>query len=131
MRVVTVPRGPIRTKPRALNFALDFCRGSIVGIWDAEDAPDPRQIHTVVRRFAAAPPDVVCLQGILDFYNARHNWITRCFTIEYAVWFRTLLPGLARLGADLDSGAWTARNRDLLGVGALDLCYRLVVAESG
>ncbi|WP_291337143.1 glycosyltransferase family 2 protein [Albidovulum sp.] len=107
MRVVIVPRGPIRTKPRALNFALDFCRGSIVGIWDAEDAPDPGQIRTVVRRFAAAPPEVVCLQGILDFYNARHNWITRCFAIEYAVWFRAMLPGLARLGLVVPLGGTT------------------------
>ncbi len=122
MRVVTVPRGPIRTKPRALNFALDFCRGSIVGIWDAEDAPDPGQIHTVVRRFAAAPPDVVCLQGILDFYNARHNWITRCFTIEYAVWFRTLLPGLARLGLVVPLGGTTLffRRRVLEELGGWD-----------
>lgn len=107
MRVVTVPRGPIRTKPRALNYALDFCRGSIVGIWDAEDAPDPGQIRTVVSRFAVAPPEVVCLQGILDFYNARHNWITRCFAIEYAVWFRALLPGLARLGLVVPLGGTT------------------------
>lgn len=107
MRVVIVPRGPIRTKPRALNFALDFCRGTIVGIWDAEDAPDPGQIHAVVRRFAAAPAEVVCLQGILDFYNARHNWITRCFAIEYAVWFRAMLPGLARLGLVVPLGGTT------------------------
>lgn len=107
MRLVTVPRGPVRTKPRALNYALDFCRGSIVGIWDAEDAPDPGQIRTVVTRFAAAPAEVVCLQGILDFYNARHNWITRCFAIEYAVWFRTLLPGLARLGLVVPLGGTT------------------------
>lgn len=107
MRVVIVPRGPIRTKPRALNYALDFCRGSIIGIWDAEDAPEPGQIRTVVRRFAAAPPEVVCLQGILDFYNARHNWITRCFAIEYAVWFRALLPGLARLGLVVPLGGTT------------------------
>lgn len=107
MRIVTVPAGPIRTKPRALNYALDFCRGRIVGIWDAEDAPDPGQIRTVVRRFAGAPADVVCLQGILDFYNARHNWITRCFAIEYAVWFRTLLPGLARLGLVVPLGGTT------------------------
>jgi cellulose synthase/poly-beta-1,6-N-acetylglucosamine synthase-like glycosyltransferase len=107
MRVVVVPRGPIRTKPRALNYALDFCRGAIVGIWDAEDEPDPGQIRTVVTRFAVAPPEVACLQGILDFYNARHNWITRCFAIEYAVWFRTLLPGLARLGLVVPLGGTT------------------------
>lgn len=107
MRVVIVPRGPIRTKPRALNFALDFCRGSVVGIWDAEDAPEPGQIRAVVRRFAAAPPEVACLQGILDFYNTRHNWITRCFAIEYAVWFRAMLPGLARLGLVVPLGGTT------------------------
>ncbi len=107
MRVVTVPDGPLRTKPRALNYALDFCRGTIVGVWDAEDAPDPGQIREVVRRFAAAPEDVACLQGILDFYNPRHNWLTRCFTIDYAVWFRAVLPGLARLGLVVPLGGTT------------------------
>lgn len=107
MRIVTVPAGPIRTKPRALNFALDFCRGSIVGIWDAEDAPDPEQIRAVVGNFAAAPPEVACLQGVLDFYNPRHNWITRCFAVEYAGWFRAMLPGLARLGLVVPLGGTT------------------------
>lgn len=107
MRIVTVPGGPIRTKPRALNYALNFCRGSIIGIWDAEDAPDPQQIHKIVRRFAGAEADVACLQGILDFYNARHNWLTRCFAVEYASWFRTFLPGLARLGFVVPLGGTT------------------------
>ncbi|SPH18495.1 Beta-monoglucosyldiacylglycerol synthase [Defluviimonas aquaemixtae] len=115
MRVVTVPTGPIRTKPRALNYALDFCRGSIIGIWDAEDAPDPGQIHVVVRRFSEAAPDVACLQGVLDFYNSRHNWLTRCFTIEYAAWFRAMLPGLARLGFVVPLGGTTLYfRRDLI-----------------
>lgn len=42
MRVVAVPAGQVKTKPRALNFALDHCRGSIVGVYDAEDAPPAR-----------------------------------------------------------------------------------------
>lgn len=37
--------------------------------------------------------------------------------------------GLARLRADLASGAWHARHGHLLGADALDLGYRLVVAE--
>jgi SAM-dependent methyltransferase len=37
--------------------------------------------------------------------------------------------GLARLGEDLDSGAWEARHRELLRLDALDLGYRLIVAE--
>lgn len=107
MRVIAVPGGPLRTKPRALNFALDFCKGSIVGVWDAEDKPDPGQIMEVVRRFGAAAPDVACLQGVLDFYNARHNWLTRSFTIDYAVWFRAVLPGVARLGLVVPLGGTT------------------------
>ena len=107
MRVVVVPQGPIKTKPRALNFALNFCRGSIIGVYDAEDAPDADQIRKVVQRFAEAPEEVVCLQGILDFYNPRTNWLSRCFTVEYASWFRVLLPGIARLGLVVPLGGTT------------------------
>ena len=39
-----------------------------------------------------------------------------------------LAPGLARLRADLESGAWRERHADLLGADALDLGYRLVIA---
>jgi SAM-dependent methyltransferase len=39
--------------------------------------------------------------------------------------------GLARLRADLDSGAWGARNGELCGLDALDLGHRLVVWRRG
>jgi cellulose synthase/poly-beta-1,6-N-acetylglucosamine synthase-like glycosyltransferase len=107
MRVVVVPQGGLKTKPRALNHALDRCRGSIIGIYDAEDAPDPDQIRKVVARFHARGSEVACLQGILDFYNPTTNWLSRCFTIEYAAWFRLMLPGLARLGLAVPLGGTT------------------------
>lgn len=107
IRVVEVPDGPIQTKPRALNYALNFCRGGIVGVWDAEDRPDPDQLHKVARRFHFAPEDVACLQGALDYYNPRSNWLARCFTIEYAAWFRVLLPGVARMGLVVPLGGTT------------------------
>ena len=107
MRVVTVPDGPIKTKPRAMNYALNFCRGSVIGVYDAEDAPDPDQLHIIARRFAEAPPEVACLQGMLDYYNPRTNWLARCFTIEYAAWWRTLLPGVARMGLVIPLGGTT------------------------
>ena len=107
MRVITVPDGQLRTKPRALNVALDHCRGAIVGVYDAEDAPDPDQIRKVVTRFHMRGPDVACLQGILDFYNPHTNWLSRCFTIEYATWFRLMLPGLQRLGVAIPLGGTT------------------------
>ncbi|WP_415920064.1 glycosyltransferase family 2 protein [Tateyamaria sp. SN6-1] len=108
VRVIEVPDdGTITTKPRALNYALDFCNGQIVGIWDAEDAPEPDQLEKAVAKFAEADPDTVCLQGILDYYNSRQNWLARCFTIEYAAWWRLVLPGVARLGLVLPLGGTT------------------------
>jgi len=107
MRVVVAPEGNPKTKPRALNHALGACRGAIVGIYDAEDAPEPDQIRKVVQRFQARGPQVACLQGVLDFYNPCSNWISRCFTMEYAAWFRLMLPGLERLGVPLPLGGTT------------------------
>lgn len=108
MRIIEVPaHHGLTTKPRAMNYALDFCRGEVIGVWDAEDAPAPDQIDRIVARFAEAPPQVACLQGILDFYNPRTNWRARCFTIEYASWFRVILPGLARMGLVVPLGGTT------------------------
>lgn len=116
MTVIEVPKGDgLTTKPRALNYALDFCEGSIIGVWDAEDAPEPDQIERVVTRFQNAPENVACLQGILDYYNSRTNWISRCFTIEYATWWRMILPGIARLGMVIPLGGTTLFfRRDIL-----------------
>jgi cellulose synthase/poly-beta-1,6-N-acetylglucosamine synthase-like glycosyltransferase len=107
MRVVRVPDGSLKTKPRALNYALGHTRGDIIGILDAEDAPATDQIERVVEAFHLAPPEVACVQGILDFYNAQSNWIARCFTIEYATWFRVVLAGAARLGLPIPLGGTT------------------------
>jgi SAM-dependent methyltransferase len=38
---------------------------------------------------------------------------------------------MSRLAADLQSGAWATRNADLLSLEALDLGYRLLIAEIG
>ena len=107
MRVVVVPDAPLRTKPRALNYALMLARGSLIGVYDAEDAPEPDQLHRVVRAFQDGPENLACVQGVLDFYNPRTNWMSRCFTIEYATWFRVILPGLERLGLAVPLGGTT------------------------
>jgi len=122
IRCITVPPGHPRTKPRALNFALNFARGSIIGVYDAEDRPEPDQIKKVVSRFSSAGADTACLQGRLDYYNTRHNWIARCFAIEYASWFRVLLPGVQRLGLFVPLGGTTLflRREILERIGAWD-----------
>ncbi|GHF54545.1 glycosyltransferase [Seohaeicola zhoushanensis] len=108
MRVVVVPGySGLTTKPRAMNYALDFCQGEIIGVWDAEDAPAADQIERVADRFATAPEDVVCLQGVLDFYNPRSSWIARCFALEYSAWFRVVMPALDRLRLVVPLGGTT------------------------
>ncbi len=123
IRIIEVPAlNGLTTKPRAMNYALDFCRGDILGVWDAEDAPQPDQIERVVVHFANADKDVVCLQGVLDYYNPRTNWRSRCFTIEYNSWFRVLLQGIARMGLVVPLGGTTFffRRDKLLELGGWD-----------
>ncbi len=122
MRVIEVPDASIKTKPRAMNFALDFCRGSIIGIYDAEDAPEADQIHRFVAKFQNSGADVACIQGYLDFYNPRENWLSRCFTIEYAIWFRVVLHGVEKLKLPVPLGGTTVffRREALEKLGAWD-----------
>jgi len=114
-RTIVVPTGGVQTKPRALNYALSFARGSIVGIYDAEDHPNPDQLRRVAAEFAQAPDDVACLQGRLSFYNARQNWVSRAFALDYALWFGLVLPALARARLPVPLGGTTIfLRRDLL-----------------
>ena len=107
IRPIVVPNGTLKTKPRALNYAMTFAHGSIIGVYDAEDAPARDQLRVVAHHFANARQDVACLQGTLDYYNSTSNWLTRCFTLEYASWFRVVLPGFARLGLVVPLGGTT------------------------
>lgn len=120
--VITVPADGLRTKPRAMNYALPFCEGDIVGVYDAEDRPDPAQLRAVVAHLKDAPPDVACVQGHLDFYNSDRNWLARCFTLEYAIWFRVILHGVQRLGIPIPLGGTTVffRRKVLDEIGAWD-----------
>jgi cellulose synthase/poly-beta-1,6-N-acetylglucosamine synthase-like glycosyltransferase len=49
-------------------------------------------------------PEVACLQAKLSYGNAGQNFITRSFTIEYAMWFSFFLPGLVSLNAPIPLG---------------------------
>ena len=120
--VITVPRNKLTTKPRALNYGINFCHGEIIGILDAEDRPEPDQIKKVVEYLHTAPPDVAAVQGILDFYNYRRNWMARCFAIEYSMWFRVLLRGLRHLNLPIPLGGTTVyfRRRAIEELGGWD-----------
>lgn len=102
--VVVVPDAQPRTKPKALNYALQFATGDLLVIYDAEDRPEPDQLRKAAQVFAEAPPEVVCLQARLGFYNARENWLAGQFAIEYASLFHGILPMLDRLSLPIPLG---------------------------
>ena len=101
--VIVVPSGKPRTKPRACNYALNFARGALTVIYDAEDRPERDQLQKAASAFRTLPPNVACLQARLSFYNA-DNVLTRLFTIDYLIWFCSLLPGLDRLKVPMPLG---------------------------
>ena len=122
VRIIVTPPGGPRTKPRALNHALDFCRGEIVGIYDAEDRPAPDQLSRVAEAFAQGSGRLACVQARLAFQNVHDGWIARCFAVEYVTWFHLVLPGMARLGMPIPLGGTSVffRRAALERIGAWD-----------
>jgi glycosyltransferase XagB len=120
--IIVVPAGRPQTKPRALCYALPFCRGDLLTIYDAEDIPEPDQLEKAARAFANAGPELACLQAQLTFFNPNENWLTRQFTAEYAMLFGRLLPALAdhRLPLPLGGTSNHFRTAALRAVGAWD-----------
>ncbi len=95
MRLVIVPAGLPRTKPRALCYALTFAHGDYIVVYDAEDLPDPGQLRRAHAMFESGSPNLGCLQASLAINNAHQSWLTTQFAIEYTALFDTILPAFA------------------------------------
>ena len=104
IRVLVVPPQGPRTKPKALNYGLARTTGELVTVYDAEDRPDPLQLRKAAAAFARGADELACLQSVLAYHNPDQNLLTKWFTIEYELWFRSFLPGLAARGAPLPLG---------------------------
>jgi cellulose synthase/poly-beta-1,6-N-acetylglucosamine synthase-like glycosyltransferase len=101
--IVAVDDGP-RTKPKALNCALPFARGSFTVIYDAEDRPEPDQLRAALDAFRRNGEDVACAQASLCIDNPSDSWLSRMFTAEYAGQFDVFLPGFAKFRLPLPLG---------------------------
>lgn len=98
--VVVVPPSSPRTKPKALNFALAMVDADYVTVFDAEDRPDPNQLRRAAEAFANGPANLVCVQAalVIDHPPDARPWLSRQFSLEYAMLFEGLLPWLAARG---------------------------------
>ena len=94
--LIRVPASALRTKPRALAYALAMSSGELIALYDAEDRPHPLQLVEAWQRFAAADHALACVQAPLVISNHRQSNIARMFAFEYAALFRALLPCLAK-----------------------------------
>jgi len=104
VEIVVVPALHPRTKPKALNYALPLARGEYVVIYDAEDRPEPGQLRQALEAFRTGPANLAAVQARLNAYNARENWLTRQFTIEYCASFDGMLPTLDWLNLPIPLG---------------------------
>jgi glycosyltransferase XagB len=101
---IVVPYHLPKTKPKACNYGLFFCKGKYLTIYDAEDVPDSDQLKKVVALFRKLPKDYIVLQGALNYFNKNENLLTRMFTLEYSYWFDYMLPGLQSLDVPIPLG---------------------------
>jgi len=101
--VIAPDSGP-RTKPKALNAALAFARGSFTAVFDAEDRPAHDQFHRALDVFLGSTEPIACVQARLTIDNTHDGWLARMFTAEYAGLFDVLLPGLSQRRLPLPLG---------------------------
>jgi cellulose synthase/poly-beta-1,6-N-acetylglucosamine synthase-like glycosyltransferase len=104
VQVLIAPAFGPRTKPKALNFALPFARGSFTTVFDAEDRPEPGQLRAALDAFRQNGVEVACVQASLCIDNISESWLSRMFAAEYAGQFDIFLPGFSRLRLPLPLG---------------------------
>ena len=103
-KIVVVPKGMPKGKPKACNYGLIYARGDFVVIFDAEDLPERDQLKKAVVAFNKADDTVACIQAKLNYFNRDQNLLTRWFTTEYSMWFDLFLPGLDASRAPIPLG---------------------------
>jgi cellulose synthase/poly-beta-1,6-N-acetylglucosamine synthase-like glycosyltransferase len=119
--LIEVPHAQPLTKPKALDFALPFCRGEFVVVFDAEDRPEPTQLRQIVRQFRRMP-EIHCIQARLVVTNGDKGALPGLFAGEYAAIFSVFLPALARWGLVMPLGGTSNHFRlaDLRAIGGWD-----------
>lgn len=104
MRTVVVPDGVPRTKPKALNYALQSVHADLVVVYDAEDRPEPDQLRKAAAAFHHSAANLACVQACLNIYNPLDSWFSRQFTVEYSALFDAILPALVALDLPVPLG---------------------------
>ncbi len=82
-------------KPAALNLALPYINGDIVGVFDADSLPEKDVLSKVASYFGNE--EIKALQGRTTSINEKNNALTRVIAMEEKAWFQALLTGREKL----------------------------------
>ena len=83
-------------KPSALNYALKHVKGEIVGVFDADNVPEPEVLLRIAEYFA--DPSVGAVQGRACTINSDENMLTRIISNEEALRCKAYICGKDVLG---------------------------------
>ncbi|MGA3289397.1 MAG: glycosyltransferase family 2 protein [Candidatus Bathyarchaeia archaeon] len=82
-------------KPSALNLALPYVTGEIVGTFDADSLPDKEVLRKATSYFN--DKQVKAVQGRTTSLNEKSNILTRVAAMEEKAWYQALLSGREKL----------------------------------
>ena len=107
-------------KPSALMEALKHVKGEIVGIFDADNVPEPDVLLRAGNYFR--DPSVVALQGRACAINAEENMLTRFVAQEEALRYEGFMGGKEILGlfVPLNGSCYFVRKAVIEDVGGWD-----------
>lgn len=103
-RIVRLPAGSPRTKPRACNIGLELARGDYLVIFDAEDRPEPLQLRHALAAFRDGGRDLAVVQARLTIDPRQTGVLPALFRADYAGLFTVMLPALARFDLPIPLG---------------------------
>ena len=82
-------------KPAALNLALQYASGEIVGVFDADSFPEKEVLRKVSAYFDEK--QVMAVQGKTTSINEKDNFLTRVISVEEKAWYQALLTGREKM----------------------------------
>jgi cellulose synthase/poly-beta-1,6-N-acetylglucosamine synthase-like glycosyltransferase len=83
-------------KSAVLNYGLKFAKGEIIGVFDADNVPEPDVLIKTAKYFKTR--DVVAVQGLLSSINAEENMLTKIIQYEGMIQHYAFLSGKDELG---------------------------------
>jgi cellulose synthase/poly-beta-1,6-N-acetylglucosamine synthase-like glycosyltransferase len=90
-QVRLLPQPVSNGKPSALNYALKVVKGEIIGVFDADNVPEPDVLVRTIKYFQDS--SIAAVQGRTHSINEDQNLLTKLVSYEEEIAFETYLQG--------------------------------------